>query len=60
MQTFYKQTSQKIIDKRSMVTEPNFYKNNQHIFHSLLNELNKYKNKNKKILNSNSLLENNK
>ena len=38
---FYKQTSRKFIDKRSMATtDSNFYKCNQHIFNSLLNESN--------------------
>ena len=35
---FLKETSQKYIDKRTTVTESNFYKNNQHIFNSLLDE----------------------
>ena len=42
----YKQTSKKFIDKRSLVTESNFYKNNQHIFNSLLNDSNNQKDKN--------------
>ena len=33
-----KETSKRYIDKRSIVTESNFYKNNQHIFNSLLND----------------------
>ena len=56
IQVYYKQASQKIIDKRSTVTEPNFYKNNQHIFYSLLNESNQQRIK-KKLYN-NLLLEN--
>ena len=55
-QIFYKQTSQKYIDKRSITTEPNFYKNNQHIFYYLLNEPKTQKFK-KKLYNK-SLLEN--